>query len=201
MKHIGHRKHLTTFLTTSILALAVVALVGQIAWAGPGRCATKGKKVSCAVEACEAKTTCVKTVSISTEKKSEYTKEECIAKCMALGMTEKEAEACWAKCKEGKEVLHCASREDCITKCMALGMTKKEADACWAKCKEGKDVLYCVSHEDCIAKLMASGLSKKEAEAKYAACKAEAKSSPKCLRSATTAACCPASSGKKNTPK
>jgi|GEM_PF-5809244 len=165
MKHIRQRKYPTTLLTTGILALAVVAFISQTVYAGPGCWAAKGKKPSCAVVACEAKTACVKTAAVSTEKKSEYTKEECIAKCMALGMTKKEAEACWAKCKEGKGNLHCVSRKDCITK------------------------------------LMASGLSKKEAEAKYVACKAEGKSSPKCLKSAPAAACCPASSGKKNTPK
>ena len=165
MKHLRQRKHPTTLLTAGILALAVAAFVSQTVYAGPGCSATKGKKPSCAVEACMVQMVSINAAPASAEKTKEYTKEECIAKCMALGMT------------------------------------KKEAEACWVKCKEGKDVLYCVSHEDCITKLMASGLNKKEAEAKYAACKAEAKSSPKCLKSATAAACCPASSSKKNTPQ
>ena len=198
----GIRKWSTTLLTGVIAAFVVIAFVGHTVAAGPNCDAGKDKKASCSVTACAAFKTCASTAQVSApaaQEKKTCTKEECIAKCMATGMTKEQAEACWARHGEGKP----CTREECIAKCMATGMTKEQAEACWAKHGEGKagpchadSVMQtaaasgCMRNmtqtastgekksctkEECVAKLVASGMSKEDAEKKATACLAEGK--------------------------
>jgi len=187
------RQHPATILTVGILVLALVGFFSQAALAGPGCGAAKGKttadKTGCPVKACAAKATCVKTAEVTATSAVEavkWTKEECVAKCMAQGMTKEDAETYWAKHCAGEEKKAC-SKEECIAKCMAQGMTKEEAEACWAKHASGESIKSCTK-EQCIAKLMAGGMTEEEAEVKYAACKAEGKCTGK--HSEGQKACC-----------
>ncbi|MFC1475683.1 hypothetical protein ACFLQW_01620 [Candidatus Zixiibacteriota bacterium] len=202
-----------------LLAITLLAFVGQAALAGPG-CKAAGKK-GCDVKACAAKSACAaveKTTSASTlaccADGKKCTKEDCLKKCLAMGMTKEQAEEMWAKHQQGGMACHAdgkkCSKEDCVKKCLEMGMTKEQAEECWAKHQQtgttatvtkasatagcpmtakASATVGC-SKETCVAKLIAGGMTKEEAETKYAACKAAGK----CASQAKGGACCPSAS-------
>jgi len=196
---------------SAILTLTVVLFLGQLAFAGPGCKGLKDDK-SCQVKSCDAKATCAAAQTTSAETKlsccadgKKCTKEECIKKCLEQGLTQAQAEECWAKHQaagtaactiDGKK----CTKEECIKKCLEQGMTQAQAEECWAKHQQSMTTAAVTTasatsgcpmmaqtagtqtctKEQCIAKLTAEGLSKEEAEAKYAACHVDGKCTGKC---------------------
>lgn len=206
-------KRFNRILLGTLLTLTMLAFVGQIATAGPGCKGLKDGKKSCGVKACDAKATCAVTKKASSETTlaccadgKKCTKEDCLKKCIEMGMTQEQAEEMWAKHQQTGA--GCASdgtkltKEECINKYQNMGMTTEQAEACWTKhqqmgttatatkasamsggcpmmAKANVTTTQACTKEQCVAKLMADGLSKEEAEAKYAACVAEGKCSTK----------------------
>ena len=166
----GIRKWSTTLLTGVIAAFVVIAFVGHTVAAGPNCDAGKDKKAGCSVTSCAAFKTCASTTQAgapAAQEKRSCTKEECITKCMATGMTKEQAEACWAKHGEGKAgpchadgVMQAAAASGCMRN-MTQTASTGEKKSC--------------TKEECVAKLVASGMSKEDAEKKATACLAEGK--------------------------
>jgi hypothetical protein len=204
-----------------LLALTLLAFFGQSALAGPGCAGAKDASKSCAVKSCAAKSTCTAVKKASSETKlaccadgKKCTKEECLTKCLEMGLTKEQAEEMWAKHQQAGVTVQVdakgCSKEDCLKKCMAMGMTKEEAEACWAEHHQSSTTATVTSasassgcpmmskasatatqgctKETCVSKLIASGMSKEEAEAKYAACQAAGK----CAGHTKGGACCAA---------
>ncbi len=202
-------KRFDRFMFTLLLTVTVLAFAGQSALAGPGcKGLTDGK--SCAVKSCDAKATCTTTqTTAATETKlaccadgKKCTKEECIKKCLEMGMTQEQAAECWAKhettgatgCMAGTKL----TKEECLKKCAEMGVTAEQAEACWTKHQQEAATVTTASattgcpmmakaaatesctKEQCVAALMATGLSKEEAEAKHAACMVDGKCTGKC---------------------
>jgi hypothetical protein len=216
-------KRINRVLWGTLLTLTVLAFIGQVAMAGPGCKGLAESKHSCGVKTCDAKVTCASATKTSTASAlaccadgKKCTKEDCIKKCLEMGMTQKQAEECWAN--HGTAAAHGKdgqrfTKEDCIKKCTAMGMTTAQAEEMWAK-HQKTGTAGCVmtasatsgcpmsakaatnepcTKEQCVAKLMADGLSKKDAEAKYAACM----TAGKCSGKVKGGACCASLGGKK----
>lgn len=157
----------TRILLGVFLALTLLAFVGVSLAAAQDCAGAKGKKSSgCAVKSCAAKASCASATQATADEKKPCTKEECIAKCMAKGMTKEEAEACWAKHAEGKAgPCHADSlKQGAAAGCPVYGIQITSAG----------DKKSCTK-EECVAKLMASGMSKEDAEKKAETCMASGK--------------------------
>jgi hypothetical protein len=174
------RTQLTRLIFTVFLALSVSAFVGQAAFGGPD-CGTKTDKAGCGVKTCAAKASCDKAAGVKADADAtpQKSKEEFLAKCLALGMDQEQAEACWVTYAEGKTSSATAST-GCpnATKASATGQAKAGCPG-MLKTADAKAGETCTK-EQCISRLLAQGLTKEAAEAKYAACMVDGKCTGKC---------------------
>ncbi len=165
----------------SILSLALVALITNVGFAGPG-CAGASKDAahSCA-KTCAAVHAEKASVEVKTPAKEALnchadgetcSQEECIARCVAMGMSKEEAEACYEK-YHSATATKAAAHADCPAH--KTDAAKTSMADCTKTCTK----------ETCITKLVKAGLTQKEVEAQYAACHADGNCSGK-----TKGVCC-----------
>jgi len=170
------------YFSAVLLTLTTLAFVGQVAFAGP-ECGKTTAKSGCAVKSCDAKATCDKAAAVkaNTDGQTKKSKEDFVAKCLALGMDKEQAEACWVTYAEGKSDSKTAS-SGCpnATKASATGQTKACCPSMAKSANATTGVNQTCTKEQCITKLMAEGLTKEAAEAKYAACNVDGKCTGKC---------------------
>jgi len=188
----GNRMNLNVprVIFTSLIITAFLLGMSSLSLAGPGCSKSKAKTASgCDVTKCAAAVACgAKGTEAQKINAATCTKETCVKECMAKGMTEAEAVACWEQhLKTGHTKCLGKTEGNVVQSANAVTPVPGSADAKTAGCPmmTKANVVQKASTESCtkdqcIAKMIESGMTKEAAEKHYAECKTTGQCTKSC---------------------